>query len=79
MLHTIDTSRGPFSVNDSGAGFPLVLLHGFPLDHTMWEHQISRFSTSHRVVAIDLRGFGKTPAQRRDDGHVRVRRGCGGA
>jgi pimeloyl-ACP methyl ester carboxylesterase len=63
MLHTIDTSHGPISVNDSGTGLPLVLLHGFPLDHTMWEHQISRFSTSHRVVAIDLRGFGKTPAK----------------
>jgi pimeloyl-ACP methyl ester carboxylesterase len=61
MLHTINSSRGPISIHDSGTGSPLVLLHGFPLDHTMWEHQISRFSTSHRVVAIDLRGFGKTP------------------
>jgi 3-oxoadipate enol-lactonase len=63
MLQTVETSRGPISVNDSGSGFPLVLLHGFPLDHTMWEHQISRFSTTYRVVAIDLRGFGKTPAK----------------
>ena len=61
MIQTITTSRGQFSVNDSGTGLPLVLLHGFPLDHTMWEHQISRFSTSHRVIAVDLRGFGQSP------------------
>ncbi len=61
MQQLIDTSRGPFSVHDAGQGQPLVLLHGFPLDHTMWTPQIARFSVTHRVVAIDLRGFGQSP------------------
>jgi pimeloyl-ACP methyl ester carboxylesterase len=36
------------------------LVHGFPLDHTMWRHQISHFTATHRVIAPDLRGFGES-------------------
>ncbi len=32
-------------------------MHGFPLDHTMWRHQIKEFRATHRVIAIDLRGL----------------------
>lgn len=41
-----------------GQGEPLVLVHGFPLDHTMWNAQIAEFSKSNIVIAPDLRGFG---------------------
>ena len=41
-----------------GQGQPLLLVHGFPLDHTMWEHQIRGLSDRYRVIAPDLRGFG---------------------
>lgn len=37
---------------------PLLLVHGFPLDHTMWAEQIDAFSKQYRVIAPDLRGFG---------------------
>jgi pimeloyl-ACP methyl ester carboxylesterase len=43
-----------------GAGPPLLFVHGFPLDHTMWRGQISHFSRTHRVIAPDLRGFGQS-------------------
>ena len=43
---------------DVGAGPPIVLLHGFPLDHTMWNAQIAALQTRFRVIAPDLRGFG---------------------
>lgn len=49
-----------FHVVDEGSGPPLLLVHGFPLDHTMWRHQIARFKTTHRVIAPDLRGFGRS-------------------
>lgn len=43
---------------DVGAGPPIVLLHGFPLDHSMWNAQIAALQTRFRVIAPDLRGFG---------------------
>ena len=45
---------------ERGSGPPLVLVHGFPLDHTMWVGQIDVLSKSHRVIAPDLRGFGQS-------------------
>lgn len=47
-------------VHDEGTGPVVVLLHGFPLDHTMWRQQISALSASYRVIAPDLRGFGSS-------------------
>lgn len=48
---------------DRGTGLPLLLVHGFPLDHTMWAAEIDELSSRYRVIAPDLRGFGKSPAQ----------------
>jgi pimeloyl-ACP methyl ester carboxylesterase len=50
-----------FAYVDQGGGTALLLVHGFPLDHTMWAAQIDALSTSCRVIAPDLRGFGRTP------------------
>lgn len=47
-------------VADAGRGRPLLLVHGFPLDHRMWRHQIEALAASHRVLAPDLRGFGRS-------------------
>ncbi|MDW4904774.1 alpha/beta hydrolase [Streptomyces sp. ADMS] len=41
---------------------PLVLVHGHPFDHTMWNPQIEEFSAIRRVIAPDLRGYGTSPA-----------------
>ena len=53
-------SIGDISLNvtDRGSGRPLLLVHGFPLDHTMWSGQIEFLSAQCRVIAPDLRGFG---------------------
>lgn len=45
---------------DQGQGVPVVLVHGFPFDHTMWNAQIKTLSGTHRVIAPDLRGFGRS-------------------
>lgn len=45
---------------DCGSGPPIVLLHGFPLDHTMWNAQIEALCSHFRVIAPDLRGFGRS-------------------
>ena len=38
---------------------PLVLIHGYPLDHTMWFGVIAALGAGVRTIAPDLRGFGK--------------------
>ncbi len=50
------------SVSETGSGRPLLLVHGFPLDHTMWRGQIDGLSELCRVIAPDLRGFGQSDA-----------------
>ncbi|MEJ5198599.1 MAG: alpha/beta fold hydrolase, partial [Anaerolineae bacterium] len=40
----------------------LLLVHGFPLDHRMWTAQMVGLSDEMRVIAPDLRGFGRSAA-----------------
>ena len=44
----------------TGAGQPLVLIHGFTLDRRMWDDQIAPFAARYRVIAYDARGFGRS-------------------
>jgi pimeloyl-ACP methyl ester carboxylesterase len=39
-------------------GRPIVLLHAFTFDHTVWDRHIRLLCDSHRLVPIDLRGHG---------------------
>jgi pimeloyl-ACP methyl ester carboxylesterase len=48
--------------DDAGAGVPVVLLHGFPFNRTLWREQVEALKDSHRVVTPDLRGHGETTA-----------------
>ena len=44
---------------DYGEGSPVVLIHGWPLSHLMWENQFMALTgAGYRVVAYDRRGFG---------------------
>ncbi len=47
-------------LRDEGQGACLLFAHGFPLDGTMWRHQLDAFASRYRVVVPDLRGFGGT-------------------
>jgi pimeloyl-ACP methyl ester carboxylesterase len=60
MLHSVQVDRRSLNVNEIGSGQPLLFVHGFPLDHQMWRFQIAEFSPTHRVIAPDLRGFGRS-------------------
>lgn len=46
--------------DDVGSGVPLVLLHGFPHDRTLWSHQLPALAEQCRCIAMDLRGFGES-------------------
>lgn len=48
---------------EQGEGNPLLLVHGFPLSHKIWEPQIEFFSHNNfRIITLDLRGFGNSTA-----------------
>jgi pimeloyl-ACP methyl ester carboxylesterase len=47
-----------FEYEDVGNGVPVLLVHGFPLDHNMWRSQIESLQSAARLIAPDLRGFG---------------------
>ncbi len=47
--------------DDTGGALPpLVLLHGFPLDRTLWAVQVRDLAEVARVIAPDLRGLGES-------------------
>jgi pimeloyl-ACP methyl ester carboxylesterase len=46
---------------EAGSGECVVLIHGHPFDRTLWEPQLAALRGSFRVIAPDLRGFGRSP------------------
>jgi 3-oxoadipate enol-lactonase len=46
----------------SGEGEPIVLLHGFPFNRTLWREQVEALRDRYTVITVDLRGHGETPA-----------------
>lgn len=48
------------SYQEQGKGPAVVLLHGFPLDSRIFSEQVQALSDRHRVITIDLRGFGQS-------------------
>jgi 3-oxoadipate enol-lactonase len=51
----------PLYARDDGQGTPVVLLHGLGGDHTVWNGVAAVLARSHRVIAPDLRGHGRSP------------------
>jgi pimeloyl-ACP methyl ester carboxylesterase len=48
-------------IRDTGAGAPVLLLHGWPDTGELWRHQVSALTAAGcRVIAPDLRGFGQS-------------------
>jgi pimeloyl-ACP methyl ester carboxylesterase len=55
---------GPVNVIERGEGPPLVLVHGHTGRWANWLANIPHFSRTHRVIAMDLPGFGHSPMPR---------------
>jgi 3-oxoadipate enol-lactonase len=43
-----------------GSGLPLMLIHGFPLDHTTWNDTTLLLKNDYDIILPDLRGFGQS-------------------
>lgn len=44
--------------NRRGSGTPLMLVHGFPLDHHLWDELVPLLQDKFDLILPDLRGFG---------------------
>ena len=81
---TIGIGDASLHYEETGAGVPVVLLHGFGLDLRMWDDQVEVLARRHRVIRYDMRGFGRStpgtaPYRHADDliavlDHLAVRR-----
>lgn len=60
MIASADGAR--IAYDDVGVGEPVVFLHAFPLNRTMWAPQTSALAASWRCLTIDTRGFGESSA-----------------
>ncbi|MCJ8164164.1 alpha/beta hydrolase [Pontibacter sp. E15-1] len=62
FIETEDIQRGEhihLHYQDCGEGRPVILIHGWPLSHRMWENQIQDIvDAGFRCIAYDRRGFG---------------------
>lgn len=54
-----------------GSGPALLLLHGFPQTHHIWHRVADELSKSYYVVAMDLRGYGRSSKPDGGEGHIR--------
>lgn len=59
----IHTRMGEVALDDTARGRPLVLLHGFPLDRSMWRPITPLIDRNWRVVAPDLPSLGESSAR----------------
>jgi pimeloyl-ACP methyl ester carboxylesterase len=48
--------------DDVGSGIPIVFIHGFPHNRSLWTPQLGALVDRARCVAPDLRGFGESAA-----------------
>ena len=49
-----------YAVGTRGAGEPIVLLHGFPTSSHIWSRVAPLLPNGHRVVVLDLLGYGRS-------------------
>lgn len=62
----------------TGAGHPLVMLHGHLLDSGQWDDQVTTFAPTYQTIRYDARGFGQStlppaPYAHHEDLHALLR------
>lgn len=57
-MKTIEVNGIRLAYDRRGKGVPMVLLHGFPLDHHLWDEVVPLLEDQFDLILPDLRGFG---------------------
>lgn len=59
-MDTIEVNGIRLAFDRRGKGTPMVLLHGFPLDHHLWDEVVPLLEDRFDLILPDLRGFGSS-------------------
>ena len=59
-MDSLDVNGIRLAYDRRGKGSPLVLLHGYPLDHRLWDDVVPLLENQFDLVLPDLRGFGES-------------------
>jgi 3-oxoadipate enol-lactonase len=59
-MNTVAVNGISLAYERRGEGIPLVLLQGYPLDHTSWNEVASLLEYEFDIIVPDLRGFGRS-------------------
>jgi len=60
--HDIALGEATIFARVGGSGPPLLLIHGYPQSHLMWARVAAVLAAKHTIVAMDLRGYGRSSA-----------------
>ena len=58
----IPVNNTNLAYDDHGIGLPILFLHAFPLNRSMWRGELMTLLSDerYRLVALDWRGFGES-------------------
>jgi 3-oxoadipate enol-lactonase len=59
-MQKINVNDIEFAYTRHGEGTPLVLLHGYPLDGSIWSEVVPLLTDKFELIIPDLRGFGES-------------------
>jgi pimeloyl-ACP methyl ester carboxylesterase len=60
-----------YAAGSRGEGEPVVFVHGFPTSSHLWQDVVPHVPPGHRVVVVDLLGFGRSDFPRGRDVSIR--------
>jgi pimeloyl-ACP methyl ester carboxylesterase len=60
---TFKSTDGKFEIAYvmKGAGQPILMIHGYCMDHHLWDAQIESLAWEYQVIAVDMPGHGVSP------------------
>jgi 2-hydroxymuconate-semialdehyde hydrolase len=61
-----------YAAGTRGAGEPVVLIHGFPTSGHLWGEVVPLVPVGHRVVVVDLLGYGRSDRPKAGQASVRA-------
>src|SRR5512147_1871208 len=59
-MNTVQVNNIALAYEKLGSGAPLMLIHGYPLDHAIWNDVANQLKNDFTLILPDVRGFGQS-------------------